>query len=167
MTNVLFGTKTRNWSKFFFRISDFRRFGIPATYKDTIKMLNFYSTGYFWYCTIGMGVYATVAVYESKECRAINEKYDLHDICWSVIPTWLPFEHVPEYLKVVFFTLQSLGCFHIVASAALICFLTWEATEVLLTHVSHLKQHLLHVFDDVDHATERLGILVKYHTFIF
>nr|CAI5861273.1 unnamed protein product [Callosobruchus analis] len=63
--------------------------------------------------------------------------------------------------------MQSIACFHIVAAAALICFLTWEATEVLLTHVRHLRQHLLYVFDDVDHATDRLRILVRYHNFIF
>nr|CAH7749011.1 unnamed protein product [Callosobruchus chinensis] len=145
---IFFSLKWRGWTRFLFQLMDFTEFGRPAEIEDCIKYLRFFRT-------VG---YAVSSWMEAPNCNRINEEHDYHLICDTFVPIWLPFDVPNKRHRQVIFVLQFLLINTAVSSAAIVCFLTWECTEILAVHIHHLVDHFRKVIVKKDVRTRPDGM---------
>ncbi|VEN35341.1 unnamed protein product, partial [Callosobruchus maculatus] len=91
-----------------------------------------------------------------------------HLICDTFVPIWLPFDVPNKRHRQVIFVLQFLLINTAVSSAAIVCFLTWECTEILAVHMHHLVDHFRKVIvkKDVRTRPDGFGFCIRYHNHI-
>lgn len=165
MTSTLFMFQYEKWSAFYIDLEKCCQFGNRAGLERLKKKLNFYSNLYSLYVTVGLPVYAIVTALEASYCYKLNEEKGLDEICGTFIPLKLPFEVNSALARAVIFFLQFVLAFFSVPSGALICFMTYEVTEVVISYIQHLKALFVQVFDvtDEEERRQRLRFCIYYH----
>ncbi|KAG5890283.1 hypothetical protein JTB14_031881 [Gonioctena quinquepunctata] len=163
----LFKYHQKKWSNFFEDVTNFDVFGKPTEFDRVKDRGNLFSTLYMIYCTVGTIIYSCVGVVESS-CDDLSEETRHKSICGTLAPIWLPFEDVSLTTRNMILLGQYVLANYIITPSAVICFLPFETTELLICHIRYLKDKLLLVFEseDVEVMTNRLRFCVEYHKHI-
>ncbi|KAJ8961297.1 hypothetical protein NQ318_008983, partial [Aromia moschata] len=156
-----------NWMHFFSDVTCFS-FGNPPTFERVMKRMNLLSNAFFWYIVPGVITIAIVNYTATDDCRKINQEEGLHELCGSFLPIRLPFDANPLVIRVTIFLVQMVVFFFTVVPGGLICYISYESTEILLTHNSLLKVLLVEAFEtqNVEESSERLRFCIIYHNHI-
>nr|ALR72551.1 odorant receptor OR6 [Colaphellus bowringi] len=168
MVNVaMFKYHQDKWSNFFKDVTNFEKFGKPTDFDATKDRANLLSTLYMIYCITGTIVYSCVGVIESS-CDELSEETKQKVICGTLAPIWLPFEDVSLTVRNTILLVQYVLANYIITPSAVICFLPFETTELLICHINFLKDKLLKVFGNEDGMirNDKLRFCVAYHTHI-
>ncbi|KAJ8961291.1 hypothetical protein NQ318_008976 [Aromia moschata] len=92
----------------------------------------------------------------------------LREICGLIMPIRLPFDGNVPYIQLTIFLLQVIFITVTLLPAAILFFIVYESTEILVTHIYHLKKLFREVFDTSDRkeASDRLKFCIRYHIHI-
>ncbi|XP_050315963.1 odorant receptor 67c-like [Anthonomus grandis grandis] len=153
------------WSHLFNNILDFKHFGTPPDYGKIVKRGNFISLICLLYTIPGMLWYCFVSYMQVPECKELNVQKHLNEPCGMVNPTWLPIKDVSGTSFIVCYLFQVIGIFVYLPSAFAICIIPWEAVEVIVARINHLKGIFKEAFesDDIEYSRKKLGYCISYH----
>nr|UTN00951.1 odorant receptor [Semanotus bifasciatus] len=163
---TLLSINYRKWLEFFADITNHKTFGKPSDYEDLVKRLNRLSAIYVWYCALSVPIYGATAHFDTIECDSAALKKGF--FCRSFTPIWLPIDASDMKLRVIIFAIQMVIGGIIVCTSAVVTFLTWESTEMLISHINHLKTNFGRISGDLSES-ERCDLLefcIQYHNHI-
>lgn len=165
---VLFSINARKWSEFFIKANDFSVFGKPKSFESTVKQMNMLSKLYFLCTSVGFGVYTCASLREAWGCKKPNKTNTMREICGTFVPISFPVDiEIGSVLKWSIFVYQCSVLLLITTPAAHVCYLSVEATEILITHLNHLKEKLNNtVQDNTKSSLTKIRHCVRYHVYI-
>ncbi|XP_030756946.1 uncharacterized protein LOC115882837 [Sitophilus oryzae] len=97
------------WSSLMHQLTDFRKFGVPPSYYQTVKKMNLLFTIAMAYTVPSIILYCFVSYLTIGECEEVNARTGLNQHCALLNPTWLPIGELRGYSKILFYVLQLLG----------------------------------------------------------
>nr|UTN00906.1 odorant receptor [Semanotus bifasciatus] len=167
-TSYLFVAQLENWIKFIADITSFDSYDKPSSFETVKKRTNLFSLVYSFYLILATLIYGTISYISTGDCIGLNEKKGLHELCGSFVPIKPPFNASSLMIRELIFLTQMVLFFFSLMPGAMICFMTYESTEMVLTHVQHLKQYFTNVFNTSgrEERSKRVRLCVNYHNHI-
>nr|QXE93226.1 odorant receptor 49 [Eucryptorrhynchus scrobiculatus] len=161
--NILF--TNAKWSELFNKLLDFKQFGKPPNYDKIVKRGNLISLISMMYATQGMLWYCFVTYIQAPECRRMNTEKNLREHCGMVNPTWLPFKQVQGATFYACYLFQLIGIFVYLPPSFATCMIPWEAVEIIVARLNHLKGLFKDVFNPQNRKLykKRLRYCISYH----
>ncbi|KAJ8950579.1 hypothetical protein NQ314_007843 [Rhamnusium bicolor] len=156
------------WSTCLNKIADTRRFGKPADFDAVTKRGNLFALINYWYVNCGVITCGISHILTAGECKQRNEDEGLHEVCGTVTAIWLPFEGDKLMIQIIITTLEILVELCIMSPAGVLCILSWETVEVLISHINHFKSNFLKIFEEstVEGRSKQLKFCIQYHNHI-
>ncbi|XP_023017287.2 odorant receptor 4-like [Leptinotarsa decemlineata] len=167
ITNILFKFHRKKWSRLFEDVTNIDTFGKPANFDKVKSQCIFLSKLYTIYCIIGTIVYTCISVLESS-CEDPNEGIERKSICGTISPIWLPVENVSTATRNLILLIQYILGNYMVIPPAIITFLVFETTELLICHIGFLKENILESLqcEKEELESNRLRFCITYHNHI-
>ncbi|XP_050301306.1 uncharacterized protein LOC126739593 [Anthonomus grandis grandis] len=162
---IFFEINVQGWSKLFLDITDTTKFGTPPKMTAVIQKANRYALIYFIYCNVGVMVYGLVSIFDTGRCMRFNEEKGLHEICGTVTPLWWPSKDIDPVTKIIIICYQVFSAVFYIPPSAILTFVPWEAAEVIIAKIDHLKDLFKHAFNTKDPVLQRkrLRFCIQYH----
>ncbi|XP_076260703.1 odorant receptor 85c-like isoform X2 [Rhynchophorus ferrugineus] len=154
-----------DWTDLVKEVLNFEYFGVPPSYKRTVKKMFLMSTALYAYtspCTVW---YSLTNYLMYDECEADNIRTGMNVACGLLNPTWLPLERLTNRQFWIFFVLQFIGIMAYVPSSLALCMFIWETVELVVCKVDHLNILFENMFesDRSQICSRNLKYCLKYH----
>nr|WJJ63301.1 odorant receptor 1 [Pachyrhinus yasumatsui] len=162
---ILFELNVERWSRLFSDITNTTKFGTPKNMTEVVNRANRYSLIYFIYCNVGIVIYGLVKILDTEKCQRLNKEKGLHEICGTVTPLWWPHQEISPLTKTCIIFCQVFSAVYYVPPSAILTFVAWEAAEVIIAKIHHLKELFQNAFSTKDKTLqrERLTFCIRYH----
>lgn len=141
MVCILVSCTQSSWNEYFRDLLDFSSFGKLKGLEELVARFNFFVKlyeSYYFGGTLGYGLAAFLA---APYCNEINQKKDLHLICDTFVPIWVPFD-LPYWARITIFVIQFILINLALSPAAVSCFVVVECSEYLCLHILQLKRQI-------------------------
>lgn len=163
---IVFAIKSEEWCEFFLEVTDFTKYGKPANFDYITNKMELYSKIFFFYGTSGCITYGGLSLFQNWNCKESTATFYFQEICRTYVPLWFPFNFKVNWLiEWSIFIAQYILTTLIATDSALICFLLWESAELIITHITNLKEKILQNLNENNETTKRIdvGYYVQYH----
>ncbi|CAH1131764.1 unnamed protein product [Ceutorhynchus assimilis] len=153
------------WSNFFNNLLKFKEFGQPPEYNEIVKKGNFIALMCILYTVPGMLWYCFVSYMQVPQCQKMNALKNLNEPCGMVNPTWMPIKQQEGMAFILCYLFQVIGIFVYLPSAFCITIIQFEAVEILVARLNHLKTLFREVFEAEDERVrwKQLQYCIRYH----
>lgn len=170
-TTFLFGFaffyKSKALIELFVFFSDFEEFGKPIDFDDDNEFYNKFSK--FFYANLEILVTSIIffsARHNFRDCKELNSKYDLDEVCGLFAYTWMPFDIDYFPVKQIFSVVQLLGLHYMYILAggcgSGLIFETVQHVRIRIRHVSHLFREAV-AEKNPGKCREKFNFAARYH----
>ncbi|KAH1008286.1 hypothetical protein HUJ05_008853 [Dendroctonus ponderosae] len=162
---IMFELNVKEWSRVFFHITDTSKFGMPPKMSQVIDKCNRFSWIYFLYCCTGIIIYGIINIVDPGPCERWNAEHNIHDVCRTLTPLWWPEDDIEPGLKTIIVICQLISCISYVPPSATLTYIIWEAGELIIAKIHHLKQLFESALDNdkLEIRRARLRFCIQYH----
>ena len=146
-------------------MSSFENFGKPPNFDQKEQVLNFFSTFFFVYISVGIVQYDLLKFKGKAECEERNKNQDLTENCGFITPLWTPFSTQNVFVYYSFHVYIVFCAQLLMKPNMLITYNEFEITQHLVLRIKHLNQMICEAFDNTQFeiSQSRLTNCILYH----
>lgn len=151
---VLFTMLHQRWTRLVQLLLDFRKYGKPQDFSQTVNYCNTIVKYFTMYFAMGATGYAVKSTLGVPFCEKLKKEKCPGFIC-SYFTLWTPFHISSKFIRDSMFILQFITSILVVVPAPTIVVFTWEVIKLFATILNHFKNELIKCLQIEDSLVRR------------
>ncbi|XP_057656325.1 odorant receptor 49b-like isoform X1 [Diorhabda carinulata] len=162
--------KMKHVTEMYTFLSDFNTFGKPKDFDINNDNFNKYSRMHYIYLELLVCILILGSnIFDGKNCRNENVRFNLTEVCGLVTYTWLPFDIDYTPVREIYLLLQILGTHHLYMLVGLMAWQVFEVVQHIVVRIRDIKHVILEALSQEDPLVRKkqFHFAIRYHNALF